>query len=89
MSHRDVGTCCFTFVHSVRPLSLCLCIPSYHAGGQTRDVDPMLGIKPALVQRFVFAGSQSVSQCCGESLSIHFSGLSMVQAVKHETLIQC
>ena len=27
-SHREVGTCCFTFVRSVRPLSLCLCVPS-------------------------------------------------------------
>ena len=49
-----------------------------------------LSIKPALVQRFVFSGSQSVSLCCGESASIHFSpALSMVQAVKHETLTQC
>ena len=47
-------------------------------------------IKPALVQRFVFAGSQSVSLCCGESVSIHFSpALSMVQEVKQETLTQC
>ena len=29
-------------------------------------------IKPALVQRFVFAGSQSVSLCCGESVSDSF-----------------
>ena len=102
-SHREVGTCCFTFACSLRPLSLCLCVPSYRAGRQTRDVDPMLhgimlahrlrrwpSIKPALVQRFVFAGTQSVSLCWGESVSIHFSpALSMVQAVKHEMLTRC
>ena len=27
-------------------------------------------IKPAVVQRFVFAGSQSVSLCCGESIRL-------------------
>ena len=25
--HREVGTCCVTFVCSVRPVSLCLCVP--------------------------------------------------------------
>ena len=29
-------------------------------------------IKQAVVQRFVFAGSQSVSLCCGESVSDSF-----------------
>ena len=41
---EEVGTFWFTFVRSVCPLSLCLCVLSvYRAGGQTRDVDPMLG----------------------------------------------
>ena len=39
---EEVGTFWFTFVRSVCPLSLCLCVLSiYRAGGQTRDVDPM------------------------------------------------
>ena len=57
------GVCWFTCVRSVCPLSLCLCVLSvcsafYHAGGQTWDVDQMLGwcwptvydAEPALAQ---------------------------------------
>ena len=41
---EEVGTFWFIFVRSVCPLSLCLCVRSvYRAGGQTRDVDPVLG----------------------------------------------
>ena len=93
-SHREVGTCCFTFVRSVRLLSLCLCVPSYRAGGQTRDVDPMLGwcwptvcdAGPASNQHWFNAScllGLGLSVCAVVSLPpIHFSpALSMVQAV--------
>ena len=40
---QRVGTCRFTFDRSVRPLSLYLCVPSYRADRQTRNVEPMLG----------------------------------------------
>ena len=40
-----MGTFRFTFVRSVCPLCLCLCVlPVYRAGGQTRHVDPIAGI---------------------------------------------
>ena len=101
-SHREVGTCCFTFVHSVRPLSLCLWVPSFRAGDHTRDVDPMLGYCwPTVCDAGPVSNQHWFNTSCllGLSLSvcavvspssIHFSpALSMAQAVKHETLTQC
>ena len=48
--YTEVGTCWFTSVSSVRSvrlsvpfISVSLSSAFYRAGGQTRDVDPMLG----------------------------------------------
>ena len=101
-SHREVGTCCFTLVRSVRPFSLCLCVPSYRAYGQNTGRWPKAGLMLAHVRDAAPASNQhwfNASCLMGLSLSVwavvslspihFFPGLSMVQEVKQETLTQC